>query len=68
MAPTTSLSDVVANHLIVFAYLSFLWVPLLFLAFAIGRRKVSTWFFLVFMAAEAVAITLALNMPGWIGL
>jgi hypothetical protein len=68
MVVTPTLAETILNHLLAFAYLSFVWVPVMFLAFAIGRRRLTTRFFLVFVSAEAVAIALALYLPGWIGL
>ena len=38
---------------------SFLWVPLIFIAYALGRRKWGLWFLFAFTASEAIAVFVA---------
>jgi len=48
------------------AYSAFIWVPLVFAAYALGRRRLSLWFFLTLTAAEAIAVLLAIWIyHGW---
>jgi len=45
---------------------SFIWIPLVFFAFAIGRKSVGLWFYLIFTASEAIAVLLAIWIyHGW---
>jgi len=47
-------------------YSAFVWIPFVFAAYALGRRRVSIWFFLAFTAAEAIAVLLAIWIyNGW---
>jgi len=54
-APPMTLDDVVRMA----AKSSFGWIPLVFIAYAIGRRRWSLWFLFGFTAAEAIAIFVA---------
>ena len=49
------------------AYTSFIWVPFVFIAYALGRRRFSLWFFLALAAAEGVAVLVAIwiHQGGW---
>ena len=49
------------------AYTSFLWIPIVFVAYAIGRKRVGLRFIFVFTAVEALAVLIALWMyhGGW---
>ncbi len=46
--------------------LSFMWLPLVFAAYAIGRQKVGIRFLLIFVAMEAAALALAKYLDPWI--
>jgi hypothetical protein len=41
---------------------AFIWLPLVFLAFAFGRRKVGLKFVFIFVTAESFAIWLAIYL------
>ncbi len=56
-------AEIILEHLIVFGYLAFLWIPLVFLAYAIGRRQLTIRFFFAFTCAEGAAVALALYIP-----
>jgi hypothetical protein len=42
------------------AYASFIWMPVVFLAYAAGRRQASIRLLVAFVTAEAIAIGLAI--------
>jgi len=49
------------------AHTSFIWVPIVFAAFAISSRRVGIRFLLLFTAVEALAISIAIwiHNGGW---
>ncbi len=56
------LTEILFIHALLFGYVSFLWVPLVFLTYAIARRRVSLRFYFAFITIEAVAIAVAIYL------
>jgi hypothetical protein len=56
-----ALSEILFIHALLFVYVSFLWIPLVFLAYAIAKRRVSLRFFFILITIEAAAIAVAIN-------
>jgi len=39
---------------------AFIWLPLVFTAYAVGRKRLSFWFFFSLTAAEAIAVLVSM--------
>jgi hypothetical protein len=67
MSPLTRpLIELVAIHLLLMAYLAFLWLPIAILVYAVARRQTGLRFLFVVIAVEAVAIAVALYLRPWV--
>lgn len=51
--------DIAHDYMRLAVATAFIWLPLLFAAYALGRKRVGLKFFLLLIAAEALAIVLA---------
>ena len=54
--------EVIALH---FAFTAPLWIPGLFIAYAIGRRKFTVWLVVAFVLTELVALILSWRIAPW---
>jgi hypothetical protein len=62
LATSVLTTPIVPEVVVAFGVLSFMWLPLVFAAYAIGRKRVGLKFFFIVTTTEAVAVALALYL------